>query len=517
LANTPTYYFLHIEPMLGMRLSLRAARAAHIFSCLVVICNLALSTGLVQKELQFPQNQQAQQKVLADAADALFLSVAAGACTLDSNGCALSPNYPKPYGNNQGCTIRVNATLARRLAVENFEVEDSYDRLTVNGVAYSGSKTPGGIAPYEDITWFSDYASPAGGWKLCPESDVLAAVEEVEDVPSFEVTKGSCTVSDDGCALSPDFPNAYPTSGTCTIKVNDKTKALRVESFGTELGYDVLKVNGIAYSGLEGPRGVVPKGDIEWRSDMIVPAAPGFKLCLGDGAVMSRVKSVSENTRFFEVMSGPCSVNKLGCALSPGYPNGYGNGQSCSIKVNTDTVGRLVVDGFGTENGFDVLTVNGIRYSGSRGPEGVIPYEDMTWHADPALGGQGWKICSGKKLPLRQKRFAPHPTTWFEVRQGNCTTTSNGCIMSPNYPQEYGDGDSCAIKVFDGNLMPIQVQDFVTESHIDVLKVNGEAYSGTIGPSGVVPSGIIEWSPDGSKRSAGWSLCLRSTPNGFMV
>lgn len=496
-----------------MRLETGSFRAARSSFC--IICNLALSAGLVQKELQIHQTEQAQQKKgLSVAANPLFLSVATGACTLDSNGCALSPNHPLPYGNNQGCTIRVNATAGRKLLVESFDVEESYDRLTVNGEAYSGSKKPVEIIPWEDITWFSDYASPAGGWKLCPGD--VAGKEAGEPVVPFEVTKGTCTVDDKGCAMSTNYPDEYPVSEHCTIKVNVPSKPITVKTFGTEQGYDLLTVNGVPYSGLDGPEGLIPEGDITWYSDPIVAKAPGWKICMGEVGIMAQVQNrTSENTTSFEVMSGPCSVDKAGCALSPDWPKGYGNAESCSIRVKTETVGPLFVEGFGTENGLDILTVNGIRYSGSKGPDGVIPYEDITWHADPGVGGRGWKLCSGSKMEARMA--APHPTTWFEVKLGNCTTTSNGCIMSPNYPQEYGDGETCSIKVFDGNAMPLQVQDFATESHLDLLTVNGQPYSGVVGPSGVVPTGMIHWASDGSKRMAGWSLCLRATPDGFMV
>ena len=44
--------------------------------------------------------------------------------------------------------------------------------------------------------------------------------------------------------------------------------ALDVLSFATEEEYDILTVNGIKYSGAQGPfQGLVPMGTIEWSSD----------------------------------------------------------------------------------------------------------------------------------------------------------------------------------------------------------------------------------------------------------
>ena len=40
---------------------------------------------------------------------------------------------------------------------------------------------------------------------------------------------------------------------------------------------------------------------------------------------------------------------------------------------------------FDTESGFDKLTVNGVEYSGSNGPQGVIPHGEITWSSEARL------------------------------------------------------------------------------------------------------------------------------------
>ena len=48
---------------------------------------------------------------------------------------------------------------------------------------------------------------------------------------------------------------------------------------------------------------------------------------------------------------------------------------------------------------------------------------------------------------------------------------------------------------------------FQTEAKYDKLIINGNAYSGNVGPSGIVPEGSISWSSDGSVSKTGFNLC----------
>ena len=74
-------------------------------------------------------------------------SVTSGPCSVDSEMCAHSPNYPSNYGNSQSCTLVVNAEHASPLNVMAFNTETDFDFLTVNGVDYSGGFGPNGVTP----------------------------------------------------------------------------------------------------------------------------------------------------------------------------------------------------------------------------------------------------------------------------------------------------------------------------------------------------------------------------------
>ena len=81
--------------------------------------------------------------------------------------CFRSPNYPSHYGDSQSCTITVHS--GGILAVNAFNTESRFDKLTVNGVVYSGSSGPSGVSVSAGatITWLSDSSSTRSGFEIC--------------------------------------------------------------------------------------------------------------------------------------------------------------------------------------------------------------------------------------------------------------------------------------------------------------------------------------------------------------
>jgi hypothetical protein len=94
--------------------------------------------------------------------------VDSGLCTVDSTGtCFRSPNYPSNYGDNQQCTITAHEAVT--LSVTAFSTESCCDKLTVNGVQYSGTSGPDGVQVVADstITWTSDSFTSRTGFEVC--------------------------------------------------------------------------------------------------------------------------------------------------------------------------------------------------------------------------------------------------------------------------------------------------------------------------------------------------------------
>ncbi|CAK0893233.1 unnamed protein product, partial [Prorocentrum cordatum] len=100
---------------------------------------------------------------------------------------------------------------------------------------------------------------------------------------------------------------------------------------------------------------------------------------------------------------------------------------------------------------------------------------------------------------------APCGLGWRDVA-GPCRVDEECCLLSPNYPQAYGDGQLC-IAAVGGAPGAIRVDAFSTEAWFDRLHVNGVPFWGDHGPSGVVPAGL-RWSSDFSVARPGWRLCL---------
>ena len=95
-------------------------------------------------------------------------TVTTGPCTMDSAKCILSPGFPANYSINSYCFIRVNASSAVPIRVEEFATEPGFDQMLLNCRSFSGKDSPAGVIPYTDIMWVSDVRGVAKGWKICP-------------------------------------------------------------------------------------------------------------------------------------------------------------------------------------------------------------------------------------------------------------------------------------------------------------------------------------------------------------
>ncbi|CAK0911940.1 unnamed protein product, partial [Prorocentrum cordatum] len=203
-----------------------------------------------------------------------------GDCTLDGD-CMQSPNYPQKYDANQACTLHIDLRTAVPIAVESFTTESGYDKLTVNGVVYSGFSGPSGITPSASISWTSDHSLHQTGWRLCMPG---ASSEWFPPTPvpleySWAAIVGDCTLDGD-CMQSPNYPQKYDANQACILHIDLRTAVpITVESFTTESGYDKLTVNGVVYSGFSGPSGITPSASISWTSDHSLQQT-GWRLCM---------------------------------------------------------------------------------------------------------------------------------------------------------------------------------------------------------------------------------------------
>jgi hypothetical protein len=112
----------------------------------------------------------------------------------------------------------------------------------------------------------------------------------------------------------------------------------------------------------------------------------------------------------FQVTQGPCATDG-NCFTSANYPSNYGNFELCTIVVDTNET--LWVQSFATEEDYDVLTVDGVDYSGSGdGLDGLVVRagDIITWCSDSNVNFAGFSVCSGGTCPARHTFSASsHP------------------------------------------------------------------------------------------------------------
>lgn len=98
--------------------------------------------------------------------------------------------------------------------------------------------------------------------------------------------------------------------------------------------------------------------------------------------------------------------------------------------------------------------------------------------------------------------------SYFEVVSGRCELSNyDTCVSSPNYPNNYPNGEQCEIKTDPGTL--IQTRSFETEHGYDFMHIDGVPYHGGTGPNAVtLNSGKITWKADSSGSRKGWQICM---------
>jgi hypothetical protein len=255
------------------------------------------------------------------------------------------------------------------------------------------------------------------GKKLCPKDWYCNEVDPTgyidgarcdQYITRFEI-EGPCTIGNDwqehykptdggACFQSPNYPQKYDNNQACTIKAVSVLPGAKLMSDDFYVsGGDYLQIGDRQYPYYyKSPdRLHVNAGDeMYWFSDGST-VNRGFKVC------MRRLPN-------FEIKSGPCTVNGA-CFQSPQYPSYYGNGQSygtttvCEIEVGSlagfEAGATLMPIVFNTHRNKDILTVNGIGYSGTSGPSNTVVEEGdvMRWFSGGrwGSGGGGWKICLG--------------------------------------------------------------------------------------------------------------------------
>lgn len=503
----------------------------------------AIELWLPTSSLPIPRQLQAEGQAESEAE-----WVIEGNCTVDGV-CVSSPNFPEPYGNKDYCLISLPKPAL--LEVTAFETEKGYDKLTVNGKQFSGTSLLGdSFNAWTNITWRSDESVVERGWQFClvtltcadglplipvavrdcppgsaalpscdeaapgdlcegdgkcgTRTDVNNCYDEFFTYPSsrdvyrkavgstgtttatttfpllvggssdgWSVT-GPCSISGD-CIQSGNFPGKYGDSEQCGINM-PQPSVINFTAFSTEKSYDILAVNGVGYSG-DGEAGfiVVAWGNITWRADSSV-ASTGWELCF---------------------VSPKCHD---GLALSPvGVPD-CPPGPEALPSCDEALPGELCEGGCGTRS--DINNCYDAHYS-------YPPSRDVYRKAEGnTLTTTMVTSTSTSTFLDTTTDLAATGSPWSV--QGPCEAVG-ACVQSPNYPENYGDRQSCNLSLPKPSV--VTILDFLTEPDMDFLTLHGVPFSG-LGPGKKTFTlwTNISWRSDPSVAERGWKICLDPPP-----
>lgn len=199
---------------------------------------------------------------------------------------------PLMYSNNAQCTFTVLESTY--LSVVSFSTEPGTDYLTVGRTQYSGTTGPTGVSVTtgSTITWYSDGSIANSGFTICGGGS--PAPTQPFSVTASTPTSTSCFTTNSGTCFSnglrsyqgsdDDFSSGDEESDNerCVINVNQNV-VLRVVNFTSDPCCDFMTVNGLQYSGVTGPSGVLVSAgsNIRWSTGSS-GIARGFAICTGD-------------------------------------------------------------------------------------------------------------------------------------------------------------------------------------------------------------------------------------------
>ncbi|XP_017162838.1 CUB and sushi domain-containing protein 2 [Poecilia reticulata] len=437
------------------------------------------------------------------------------------SGVITTPNYPAEYNNNADCTWTVLAEPGDTIALvfSDFQLEDDYDLLEVSGTDgpsqwFTGPNLPSPIISSKN--WLRLHFTSDGNHRLrgfSAQYQVKKMTElksrGVKMLPSKDNHHKISVLSQMGVAqghnMCPD--PGIPDRGK--RKGSDFRRGATVH-FSCDEGYE-----------LQGSKSIsclrVTDSYVGWSDDRPICRAP---MCGGQ-------------------LKGPSGV-----ITSPNYPVQYDNNANCTwIITATDTskVIKLTFEDFDLERGYDTLTVGDGELvgdqktifhvlSGTTTPDLVVSTSHQMWlnfKTDDTSGSLGFKVtfeeidqgsCGDPGIPAYGKRegtgFRHGDRLYFEclpafelvgkknitcqknnqwsAKKPSCVfscffnfTTPSGVLLSPNYPQEYGNNMHCVWLIITNpeSRINLAFNDLSMEKQFDFLSIKdgGKAESPILG------------------------------------
>uniref|UniRef100_A0A671RP15 CUB and sushi domain-containing protein 2-like n=1 Tax=Sinocyclocheilus anshuiensis TaxID=1608454 RepID=A0A671RP15_9TELE len=454
------------------------------------------------------------------------------------SGVITSPNYPQEYNNNADCTWTVLAEPGDTIALvfSDFQLEEDYDVLEITGTEGSSQWFTGPNLPSPIISsknWLRLHFTSDGNHKLkgfSAQYQVKKMTElksrGVKMLPSKDNHSKISVLSQMGVAqghnMCPD--PGIPERGK--RKGSDFRRGATVH-FSCDEGYE-----------LQGSKSItclrVTDSYVGWSDDRPICRAP---MCGGQ-------------------LRGPSGI-----ITSPNFPVQYDNNANCTWIITTSDpskVIKLTFEEFDLERGYDTLTVGDGAVigdqrtvfhvlSGTTTPDLVVSTSHQMWlnfKTDDTSGSLGFKVsyeeidqggCGdpgisayGKRegtgfrhgdklyfecLPafelVGKKNISCQKNNQWSAKKPSCVfscffnfTTPSGVLLSPNYPQEYGNNMHCVWLIIakPESRINLAFNDLSMEKQFDFLSIKdgGKAespilgtFSGDVLPSPITTSGHV--------------------------
>ncbi|XP_059898687.1 LOW QUALITY PROTEIN: CUB and sushi domain-containing protein 1 [Gadus macrocephalus] len=438
------------------------------------------------------------------------------------SGVITSPSYPGEYNNNADCTWTVLAEPGDTIALvfSDFQLEDDYDLLEVSGTDgssqwFTGPNLPSPIISSKNLAPAAPSTSD-GNHKLrgfSAQYQVKKMTElksrGVKMLPSKDNHHKISVLSQMGVAQGhnmcpdPGIPDRGKRKGA------DFRRGATVH-FSCDEGYE-----------LQGSKSIsclrVTDSYVGWSDDRPICRAP---MCGGQ-------------------LRGPSGV-----ITSPNYPVQYDNNANCTWIITATDMTKVPPFSLRTltlERGYDTLTVGDgdvvgdqktVLYllSGTSTPDLVVSTSHQMWlnfKTDDTSGSLGFKVsyeeidqgsCGDPGTPAYGKRegtgFRHGDRLYFEclpafelvgkrnitcqknnqwsAKKPSCVfscffnfTTPSGVLLSPNYPQEYGNNMHCVWLIIakPESRINLAFNDLSMEKQFDFLSIKdgGKAESPILG------------------------------------
>ncbi|XP_025249248.1 CUB and sushi domain-containing protein 1 [Theropithecus gelada] len=484
---------------------------------------------------------------------------AEGACggTLRGTSSSISsPHFPSEYENNADCTWTILAEPGDTIALvfTDFQLEEGYDFLEISGteapsIWLTGMNLPSPVISSKNwlrLHFTSDSNHRRKGFNA--QFQVKKAIElksrGVKMLPSKDGSHKNSVLSQGGVALVSDM---CPDPG--------------IPENGRRAGSDFRVGANVQFSCEDN---YVLQGSKSITCQRVTETLAAWS----DHRPICRARTCGSNLR------GPSGV-----ITSPNYPVQYEDNAHCVWVITTadpDKVIKLAFEEFELERGYDTLTVGdagkvgdtrSVLYvlTGSSVPDLIVSMSNQMWlhlQSDDSIGSPGFKAvyqeiekggCGDPGIPAYGKRtgssFLHGDTLTFECpaafelvgervitcQQNNqwsgnkpsCVfscffnfTASSGIILSPNYPEEYGNNMNCVWLIISepGSRIHLIFNDFDVEPQFDFLAVKDDGisditvlgtFSGNEVPSQLASSGHIvrlEFQSDHSTTGRGFNI-----------